>query len=82
MEAEFKTIREDQFPNDAAFNQFLEDSAFTLAEVRDRVRLQVLSRKIEERITSDVTEVPQDLIEETYESQKTASSRRRPVTSA
>ena len=70
MDAEFKTIREDQFPNDAAFNQFLKDSAFTLAEVRDRVRLQVLSRKIEERITSDVTEVPQDLLEQTYENQK------------
>ena len=70
IDSEFQTIREDQFPTEAAFNTFLEDSAFTLAEVRDRVRLQVLSRKIEERITSDVTEVPQDLIEQTYEDQK------------
>jgi parvulin-like peptidyl-prolyl isomerase len=70
VDAEFKTIRQDQFPDAAAFNKFLEDSAFTLAEVRDRVKLQVLSRKIEERITTDVKEVPQDLIEQTYEQQK------------
>ncbi len=70
IDNEFQTIREDQFPSEAAFQRFLEDSAFTEEEVLDRVRLQVLSRKIEEQITSDVTEVPEGEIEEFYESSK------------
>ena len=70
IDNEFQTIRQDQFPSEAAFQTFLEDSAFTEEEVLDRVRLQVLSRKIEEQITSDVTEVPEDQIEEFYESSK------------
>ncbi len=70
IDAEFKTIREDQFPDEAAFQKFLKDSNFTLDEVRVRVKLQVLSRKIEERITTGVTEVPQDLLEQTYEDSK------------
>jgi parvulin-like peptidyl-prolyl isomerase len=70
IDTEFQTIRQDQFPSEQAFQQFLKDSDFTLPEVRDRVELQVLSRKIEEQITSGVTEVPQDLIEQTYEDSK------------
>ena len=70
IDNEFQTIRQDQFPNEAAFQTFLEDSGFSEEEVLDRVRLQVLSRKIEEQITSDVTEVPEDEIEEFYESSK------------
>ena len=70
IQNEFETIRQDQFPNEAAFQTFLEDSGFTEEEVLDRVRLQVLSRKIEEQITSDVNEVPEDEIEQFYESSK------------
>ena len=47
VQNEFQTIRKDQFPDDAAFEKFLNDSSFSEEEVIDRVRLQVLSRKIE-----------------------------------
>ena len=67
VQNEFQTIRQDQFPGDAAFEQFLEDSAFTEEEVLDRVRLQVLSRKIEEQINNGVSEVPEDELEQFYE---------------
>ena len=70
IDNEFQTIRQDQFPSEAAFNRFLEDSNFTEEEVLDRVRLQVLSRKIEEQITQAVEEVPEEEIEEFYESSK------------
>jgi foldase protein PrsA len=70
IDNEFQTIRQDQFPSEAAFNRFLEDSNFTEEEVLDRVRLQVLSRKIEEQITQSVDEVPEDQIEDFYESSK------------
>lgn len=67
---ELKTIRRDQFPTRKAFQDFLKQSNFTLAEVRDRVRLQVLSRKIQEKITNSVTSVSDSEIENFYETQK------------
>jgi len=70
VQNEFQTIRQDQFPTDAAFTQFLEDSAFTEEEVLDRVKLQVLSRKIEEQINGSVTEVPEDDLKQFYEDSK------------
>ena len=70
VDAEFQTIRQDQFSDDAAYEQFLKDSGFTEEEVMQRVRLQVLSRKIEESITTGVTSVPEEEIEQSYEDNK------------
>ncbi|MEX0620337.1 MAG: peptidyl-prolyl cis-trans isomerase [Solirubrobacterales bacterium] len=70
VDNEFQTIRQDQFPNEAAFNTFLKDSAFTEEEVLDRVRLQVLSRKIEAQINESVTEVPEKELKQFYEDSK------------
>ena len=70
VDAEFATIREDQFSDDAAYEKFLKDSGFTEDEVLQRVRLQVLSRKIEESITNSVKSVPEEDIEQSYEDNK------------
>jgi parvulin-like peptidyl-prolyl isomerase len=70
VQNEFQTIRQDQFPDDAAFKQFLKESAFNEEEVLDRVKLQVLSRKIEAQINESVTEVPEDELEQFYEDSK------------
>ncbi|MGK2932209.1 MAG: SurA N-terminal domain-containing protein, partial [Solirubrobacterales bacterium] len=70
IDNEFATIRKDQFPDDAAYQKFLKDSGFTEEEVLSRVKLQVLSRKIEESITKGVTSVPEDELEDYYEEQK------------
>ncbi|HMT05784.1 MAG: peptidyl-prolyl cis-trans isomerase [Solirubrobacterales bacterium] len=67
---ELATIKKDQFPTEKAFNDFLKESGFTMEEVQDRVRLQVLSRKIQEDITNSVTEVPDSEIENFYEGSK------------
>lgn len=67
---ELKTIKEEQFPTAKAFNDFLKESGFTLEEVRDRVELQVLSRKIQEKITESITEVPDAEIETFYETSR------------
>lgn len=70
VQNEFQTIRKDQFPDDAAFEKFLKDSSFSEEEVIDRVRLQVLSRKIEEQINGSVSEVPEEELEQFYEDSK------------
>ena len=68
LDNELATIKQDQFPTPEAFNDFLRESGFNMEEVRDRVRLQVLSRKIQDKITTSVTEVPDSEIEKFYES--------------
>jgi len=70
IDNELATIRKDQFPTPKAFQDFLKQSGFTMDEVRERVQLQVLSRKIQEQITNSVTEVPESKIEEFYETSK------------
>ena len=67
INSELDTIKQDQFPTQKAFNDFLKESGFSMEEVRERVELQVLSRKIQERITNSVTEVPDSDIENFYE---------------
>lgn len=68
IDGELATIKKDQFPTEKAFNDFLKESGFSTDEVRDRVKLQVLSRKIQSQITKSVTEVPESQIEDFYSS--------------
>ncbi len=70
IDSELETIRKDQFPTAKAFQEFLKTSGFTIEEVRERVELQVLSRKIQDQITKSVTEVPDSELEEFYETSK------------
>lgn len=70
IENELATIKKQQFPTKKAFEEFLKTSGFTEDEVRDRVELQVLSRKIQSAITESVTEVPEKELEAYYEQSK------------
>ncbi|MCB8914632.1 MAG: peptidyl-prolyl cis-trans isomerase [Thermoleophilales bacterium] len=67
---ELATIKKDQFPTKKAFDDFLKQSGFTMDEVRFRVELQVLSRKIQDKITKSVTDVPESEIENFYAASK------------
>ncbi|HTU16309.1 MAG TPA: peptidyl-prolyl cis-trans isomerase [Solirubrobacterales bacterium] len=70
VDNEFKTIRKDQFEDDAAYEKFLKDSGFTNEQVLQRVKLQVLSRKIEESITNSVTSVSDEDAKDYFEENK------------
>ena len=72
VQNELATIKKDQFPTQKAFNDFLKQSGFTTEEVEFRVKLQVLSRKIQEQITKSVTDVPDSEIENFYEASKSS----------
>ena len=67
VENQFRSIRDDQFPNEAAYEKFLKDSGFTNQQVLERVKLQVLSTKIEEKIRDDVPPPSDSEIEAAYE---------------
>jgi len=72
VQAELTNIKAQQFPDKASFDKFLEQSGFNLQEVRDRVRLQVLSQKIQDEITSGIKKVDESEIEQAYEANKQA----------
>ena len=55
IQTELDTIIEQQFGGQAQFERFLEQNSFSEEDARDRVRLQLLSERIQERI------VPEDL---------------------
>lgn len=67
VQNELAAIKETQFPNKKAFEDFLRESGFTEPEVLERVRLQVLSRKIEEKIRASTPEPSEKEIENFYE---------------
>lgn len=67
VENELESIKETQFPNPRAYRDFLEESGFTEEQVLDRVRLQVLSRKIEEEIRTGAPKPTDAEIEDSYE---------------
>lgn len=67
IDSELETIKQDQFPTPQAFQDFLKTSGFSQEEVRERVELQVLSRKIQDEIMNSITEVPDTEIESFYE---------------
>ena len=69
--AELKTVKDQQFKTEAEFNDYLKQANFTLAEVTDRVRLQLLSQKIQDQVTKSVSSVPDSDIENFYEASKT-----------
>ncbi len=72
VDAELQSIKDQQFPDKASYNKFLKDSGFNVQEVKDRVKLQVLSNKIQEQVTGKVKEVDESQIEEAYEANKQA----------
>lgn len=65
---ELQTIKDTQFPNEKAYEKFLEDSGFNEQQVLDRVKLQVLSRKIEEDIRKGAAKPTEADIQDSYES--------------
>jgi foldase protein PrsA len=67
VQDEFDTTKEQNFNTEKEYQDFLEQSCFTQEDVDERVRLQVLSTKIQEGITADAAEVSEDDARKFYE---------------
>ena len=66
VDEELEKIKEQQFGSDKAFEKFLEDSGFTLDEAKDRIRLQLVSDRIQKAVLPEEPEVSDDEIETFY----------------
>lgn len=67
VRAQFREQKRTSFPKQKDYEKFLEDSGQTEADILMRVELDLLSNKIRERVTSDVTAVSDQDIKRYYE---------------
>ena len=76
VQEEFEPTKEQNFKTEKEYQDFLEQSCFTQEDVDERVKLQVISTKIQEEITADAAEVPDEDAESS--TRPTRSSSRSP----
>jgi foldase protein PrsA len=70
IEAELKTIKEQNFPTAKAYKEFLEKSHFNQEDVDKRVELQILSTEIQEKVTNEAKPASNAQIKAYYEKEK------------
>ncbi|HWO15871.1 MAG TPA: SurA N-terminal domain-containing protein [Solirubrobacterales bacterium] len=70
IDTELESIKRQNFRTEAEYERFLEESNFTPEDVDERVKLQLLSTQIQQRITEDVPEPSQSQVEDYYEAAK------------
>jgi len=63
-------IKRQQFRTEAEYQRFIEESGFTEEDVNERVKLQLLSTQIQQRITEGVAEPSDSQVEEYYDAAK------------
>lgn len=67
---ELETIKEQNFPAKGAYEKFLKQSKFTQDEVNELVELQILTKLIQELVSSQAPPPTSDEIEAYYEAEK------------
>jgi foldase protein PrsA len=72
VEDELATIKKQSFGTEKKFEKFLEESKFNQEDVNDRVRLQLLSTQIQEKVSKEAPQPSSAEIEAYYEAEKEA----------
>lgn len=70
VEEELANIKKQSFGSEQAFEKFLEESKFTQEDVDNRVRLQLLSTKLQEAVSSSAPQPSEAEIEAYFEAEK------------
>lgn len=67
---ELEQIKQQNFNDDAAFEKFLKESRFTPEDVDKRVRLQILSTQIQQKLTTGAAPASESEVEDYYDAAK------------
>jgi foldase protein PrsA len=70
VEEELATIKKQNFGSDGAYAKFLKESKFTQEDVDARVRLQLLSTQIQEKVSAEAPKPSSEDVEAYYEAEK------------
>jgi len=70
IETELAKVKKESFKTEKAFQEFLKESHFTEEDVNERVELQILSTKIQEKITKEAPPLTEAELKAYYEAEK------------
>ncbi|MBS1891154.1 MAG: SurA N-terminal domain-containing protein [Actinobacteria bacterium] len=70
VEAELAKVKKESFKTEKAWQEFLKESHFTEEDVNERLELQILSTKIQEKITNETPPLTEAELESYYEEEK------------
>lgn len=70
VETELAKVKKESFKTEKAFQEFLKESHFTQEDVNERLELQILSTKIQEKITGEAPPLSEAELESYYEKEK------------
>jgi parvulin-like peptidyl-prolyl isomerase len=79
VETELAKVKKESFKTEKAFQEFLKESNLTPEEVNERIELQILSTKIQEKITNEAPPVTTADQEEYYEAEKASQFTKKPT---
>lgn len=68
--AELKKLKKENFKTEAEYRQFIKKAHYTPEDVNDRVKLQILSTRIQSRVTEGAPKPGEDEVEGYYEEAK------------
>ncbi|HSR95008.1 MAG TPA: peptidyl-prolyl cis-trans isomerase [Solirubrobacterales bacterium] len=68
--AELKKVKKESFKTEAEFKKFLKESHYTPADVNERVKIQILSKALQEQLKEKVPTPSQDEVKAYYEAAK------------
>jgi parvulin-like peptidyl-prolyl isomerase len=78
VETELAKVKKESFKTEKAFQEFLKEDHFTEEEVTERIELQLISTKIQEKITKQAPPPSEAAIKEYYEKEKATQYTKKP----
>jgi parvulin-like peptidyl-prolyl isomerase len=72
VEDELETVKKQNFPTEAAYKKFLDESQFSQAEVNELIELQIITKEIQETVNGQAPKPSSGAIEAYYEAEKEA----------
>jgi parvulin-like peptidyl-prolyl isomerase len=79
VEAELAKVKKESFKTEKAFQEFLTKSHYTEEDVHKRIELQILSTKIQEKISKEAPEVTESEAKAYYEAEKATQYTKKPT---
>jgi parvulin-like peptidyl-prolyl isomerase len=79
VETELAKVKKESFKTEKAFQEFLKEDHFTEKEVQERIELQLISTKIQEKITKQAPPPSEAAVKEYYEAEKATQFTQKPT---
>ncbi|MBS1678337.1 MAG: SurA N-terminal domain-containing protein [Actinobacteria bacterium] len=79
VETELAKIKKESFKTEKAFQEFMQQSHFTQEDVNSKIELQILSKKIEEKIKKETPLLTEEELKAYYEAEKATQFTKKPT---